>query len=185
MWVGFQAEFLTAANLPTDEAVQSFLYDWHSHASSNCANNPIDVSRSASGATNCHKLTSTRTAKAYTSHAQAASAFARQINSGAFPHLLAALKAPSPYNVADPAAVASDLVKWGSKAFATYYGSTATTTGSGGGGGGGITGQTPRGHHGFADMQKALAHTMPTKLRRAHIIRQRVLRKLGAPRKVG
>lgn len=185
VWNGFQQELLSAAGLPTAEITQEFLYDWSQHTASSCRNNPLDISRAMSGATNCQKLTSARTAKNYTSHAQAATAFAHQINSGSFPALHAALGFADPYQAPSPAAVVSDLRKWGSPGFASYYASHSQAgSGSGGGGGGGGI-RLPKGHQGFHDMQKALGHSLPTSLRRSRIIRERVLRKLGAPRKVG
>lgn len=172
IWSGWQADLLGRAGLPTAEATQEFLFDWHSHAASDCKNNPIDISHSASGATNCHKLTSSRTAQNYTSHASAASGFSVQIHSGNFPALLAALKQPSPYNVSNPSAVASDLRKWGSSAFASYYAAHATTVGSGSGGGGGGAGQ-PHVHHGWRDLRRSINHNMPHNLARVqHLARQ-------------
>lgn len=184
VWNGWQIELLKAANLPADETHGNFLFDWHSHASSNCGNNPIDISRGMPGATNCKRLTPNRTAKNYTSRAQAALAFSREIHSGNYPNLLAALGFADPYQSPKPAAVVADIEKWGSRSFASYY-ATHSSTGDGSGGGSGAGSvELPKGHRGYHDFQKSLAHYLPTKARRSKIIRQRVLRKLGAPRKV-
>lgn len=185
VWTGFQQELLSAANLPTAEATQQFLYDWSQHTASDCRNNPVDVSRAATNATNCHKLTSARTAKNYPSHGSVAGAFSRQIHSGAFPALLAALRTADPYQSPHPPAVVADLRKWGSPKFATYYANNSQAGSGAGGGGGGGSISTPKGHKGFNDFQKALAHSLPTHLRRSKIIRHRVLHKMGAPRRLG
>lgn len=171
-WAGFQVEFEAAAGLPEGEVNQEFLYDWSQHAASDCRNNPIDVSHSAAGATNCKKLTSTRTAKNYTSHASAAHAFSQQIHSGNFPALLHALNSAIPYQQPSPKAVASDLRKWGSPAFATYYLAHAGTGSGGGQGGGGGAGQ-PHVHKGWHDIRRSVNTRMPKALAHVqHLTRQ-------------
>lgn len=172
-WVGWQAQFLEAAGLPTDEAVQNLLFDWSQHAASSCRNNPIDVSRAASGASNCHRLTASRTAKNYTSHGQAASAFAHEINSGNFPHLLAQLGFADPYEAPSVSAVTAELRKWGSPAFASFFQAHAHSgSGSGGGGGGGGPGE-PHVHKGWADLARSLNSRAPRALSRSsHLVRQ-------------
>lgn len=177
-WTGWQADLLGRAGLPTAEATQEFLYDWHSHTASDCGNNPIDISRGASGATNCKKLTDTRTAKNYTSHAQAATAFSQQIHSGQFPALLRALNSAIPYQQPSVAAVVADLRKWGSPGFATYYRNHANAGSGGGQGGGGGSGE-PHVHKGWHDIRRSVNTHMPRALAQAEHLTRQALRAAG------
>lgn len=179
-WPGYRTDLLKAAKLSTDGAHDVFILDWNFHASSDCNNNPVDISRPMSGATACHRLTSSRVAKRYASQGDGAEAFAGQVRSGQFPHLLAALEAAKPYDAKNPDAVVADLREWGSGKFADYYATQAGGTT----GGGNPAGSLPKGHHGFHDLQKALARTLPTHLHRSKVIRTRLLRRLGASRNV-
>lgn len=158
-----------------------FMADWNFAASSDCRNNPVDISHAMGGATNCKRLTSSRQAKNYTSHAQAATAFSRELHSGSFPDLLKALATSNPYSYSNPDGVVADLKLWGSPKQAAYYAKFATGGSGGGSGGGSSSVDAPKGHKGFRDFQTALAHTLPTATRRSRIIRERALRKLGAP----
>src|SRR5215472_7936490 len=182
-WNGWQEQLLTAAKLPTAESTQNFLYDWSQHATSDCRNNPVDISHAATGATNCHKLTKTRTAKKYVSHAQAATAFSAQIHSGNFPSLLAALKTADPYQSPDAAGVAADFSKWGSAAMATYYTNHAST-GSGSGSTGGGDGSFAHAHNGWTDLQHSINDNMPAALRASQRNTSAALRALSKARKV-
>lgn len=184
IWNGFQQELLSAAKLPTDEAHQEFLFDWSAHTTSDCANNPVDISRAASGASNCHKLTNSRTAKKYATHSSAADAFSRQIHSGSFPHLLAALQAIDPFQQPDTSAVAADIRKWGSTQFATFYASHSQSGSGAGSGGGGPGAGAPRAHGGWADLRKSVNHHFPTALRRSERNINAALRSLGKAHKV-
>lgn len=183
-WSSFPTDLLDKASLSTADMTVQFMWDWNSAASSNCTNNPVDVSRSVSGSSACKKLSASRTARNYPSHDAAASAFSAQVHSGAYPHLLAALKTDNPYAYSDPASVVGDLNKWGSPKQAAYYGTFAKPGSGSSGGSGGSGASLPKGHTGFNDFQKALGHSLPTNLRRSKIIRGRVLQKLGAPRRV-
>lgn len=176
VWSGWQFELLRAAGLPANESSGNFLFDWSQHSASDCRNNPIDVSRAATGATNCHKLTSARTAKNYTSHSSAAGAFSRQIHSGAFPALLAALRTADPYQAPSPAAVVRDLRTWGSPAFANYYSSHSNVSSGGGGGGGGGGAGQPHVHKGWAHLRKSLNHNAPKQLAKAQKLTRQALR---------
>jgi len=174
-WSGWQAQLLNAAGLPTAEGTQEFLFDWSQHADSNCRNNPVDISHARSGATNCHKLTATRTAKNYTSHGSAASAFSAEIHSGNFPALLRALNSAVPYQQPDPSAVVSDLRQWGSAEFASYY-AAHSNTGTGGGQGSGGGAAQPHVHKGWADLRRSINHNMPKQLARAQYLTRHALR---------
>ena len=172
VWTGWQADLLGRAGLPTAEATQEFLYDWHTHSASDCRNNPIDISHGASGATNCKKLTSSRTAKNYTSHSSAAGAFSNEIHSGNFPALLRALNSAVPWQQPSPAAVAADLRRWGSPGFATYYLNHSSSGSGGGQGSGGGAGQ-PHVHKGWHDIRRSVNTRMPHALAQVqHLTRQ-------------
>ena len=172
VWTGWQADLLGRAGLPTAEITQEFLYDWHTHSASDCRNNPIDISHGASGATNCHKLTPTRTAKNYASHSTASGAFSAEIHSGNFPALLRALNSAIPYQQPSISAVVSDLRKWGSPGFATFYKNHANT-GSGGGQGGGGSAAQPHVHKGWHDIRRSVNSRMPRALEKVeHLTRQ-------------
>jgi hypothetical protein len=175
-WAGWQLELLRAASLPTAEITGEFLFTWSEHAASSCRNNPIDISRAAAGATNCRKLTSSRTAKNYGSHAAAAHAFSVQIHSGAFPALLRALRSAIPYQQPDPAAVAADLRKWGSPAMATYYLNHSQTGSGGGSGGGGGAGGQPHVHKGWHALRRSVNHRMPKAIAKAEHLNRLALR---------
>ena len=180
-WIGWRNELLKAAGVPLTTAARDFIYQWNKHAQSDCHNNPLDISHTVRGATACQRLTPTRTAQNYTSHKQAADAFAAELHSGNFRHLAAAITATDPYKVADTIGVIRDIERWGSVKFAQYYGTKAPPPPGPGPGPPPKGGTLPKGHHGYHDLQVALARTLPTNLRRSKIIRQRVLRKMGAP----
>lgn len=172
VWSGWQAQLLSAASLPGSSENSAFLSDWHSSANSNCTNNPVDISRTATGATNCHPLTGARTAKNYTSHGQAASAFDQELHSGNFPHLLAALNSGTPYHVPSAHDVIADLIVWGSETFAYQLSQNYGPPSGGGGGGGGFkNAQALKGWHSLQlsvnrDMRPTLADSN-RKIRRA------------------
>lgn len=183
VWDGWQIQLLDAANISGNEATASFLTDWNAHANSDCANNPVDISRAATGAANCRRLTRSRTAKKYTSHAQAATAFARELESGNFPHLLGAIRNADPYQNPNPSQVAADFRTWGSSKMASYYldhASSGSGSGTGGGGGGG----TPHTHKGWEDLRHSFNHNMPRSLNQSERNIAAALRSLSRSRKV-
>jgi len=182
-WSGWITDLLAAAKLPYTQGNQTWMGDWHNSADSNCKNNPVDISRGATGATNCHKLTGTRTAKNYRSHGSAQTAFNGQLRSGNFPHLLAALKSGDPYGVAKPADVITDLEKWGSLTFAfeltqNYgppHGQPPPPSGN-------I--KAPQVHTGWRDLQHSFNSHMRQELDQAHRTTNAALRTLQKARKV-
>lgn len=178
-WSGFQTDLLKAAGIGTSTGQQQFMFDWNFAASSDCADNPVDISRNVRGSTSCKRLTPSRVARNYSSQAQAEAAFAGQIKSGNYPHLLAALKTDNPYAYSDPAGVEADLKAWGSPDQAAYYAKNAT-----GGGTTSSSGRAPRAHSGWASMQHSLNdHWRPTLNRSARNV-DAALRSLGHGRKV-
>jgi hypothetical protein len=182
VWEGWQSDLLTAANVPDSDGNRALLYFWHKYDTSDCHNNPVDISHPATGSERCYRLSATRHARRYATRPDGAAAFATQLHAGQFPHLLAALASGDPWTVPHPANVVKDLKAWGSGAVANFYASRAKKSGGSGSGSGGGGVGLPKGHRGYHDFQRALARTLPTSLRRSRIIRGRVLRKLGAPR---
>lgn len=178
-WSGFQTDLLKAAGLGTSTMQQQFMFDWNTAASTDCENNPVDISRNVSGSTSCKRLTPSRVARNYTSHASAATAFSGELKSGNFPHLLAALKESNPYAYSDPSGVEANLRTWGSPGQADYYAKNAT-----GGSTSSAGGHAPRAHSGWASMQRSLNdHWRPTLNRSAKNI-DAALRSLSHGRKV-
>jgi hypothetical protein len=161
-WTGWQNDLLTAANLPTTAANRGFLSDWGSNEQTNCGNNPVVISRTETGSTDCKRLTATRTAQNYTSHAQASRAFAAQLSSGNFPHLRSALASGHPYSVSYSNDVIGDLVVWGAEAFAYKLTNDYSPPASGTGGGVGAT--APHSTKAWKSLQQAVNHTMPVTL---------------------
>jgi hypothetical protein len=183
VWSGFETELLQAANVSTATMTVQFMDDWNYAASSDCENNPVDISHVLGTRRNCHKLTASRTAQNYTTHTHAATAFSDQLHSGNFPHLLAALKTSNPYNYSDPAGVVADLKTWGSPKQAAYYQKFATG-GSGGGGPGGGSGSAPHAHTGWADLQRSVNQKLPAAMNRADKDARDALRSLAKAHKV-
>jgi hypothetical protein len=102
-WAGWEADLLTHAGIPNTANNRRFLDDWHSHAETNCKNNPIDLSVRSAGATNCHTLPAvTARAQNYSTTGNAVHAFDVQIHQNAYQHLLAALLTGNPYTASVP-----------------------------------------------------------------------------------
>lgn len=185
-WSGWQAELLHAAGAPTSSTNVHFLTEWANHATSNCGNNPIDLSRSERRSSNCHKLTSTRTAQRYISHAQAAIAFNEQLHSGSF-NVLAAGFAGSLLDAANaPQSVIDEVKAWGSEAFASFLHAVTTGggTGSGGGSGSGTARYAPNVYRSWADMQTTVNRNLPTTIHRLNYSQRRLLQTLVHRRRV-
>lgn len=183
-WLGFERAFLEAIGATATSRQIEFLTDWNVKASSDCSNNPLDISRANAGSMNCRKLTSSRTAQNYTTHTQAQSAFRLQVESGNFPHLLAALRSDNPYTYKDTAGVEDDLRKWGSGKFADYYVTQVST---------GPPApppqpppnlKAPQALRGWKDLQRSINHKMPAALKDSERYRHEALRKLVRARKV-
>jgi hypothetical protein len=179
VWAGWQHQLLNAAGVPTGGDNDAFMTDWHQHATTNCTNNPVDISRNISGASAC-KLTSNpnRRARNYASHDQAAGQFNAQLRSGSFPHLLAALESGSPYNPTGSDKVGADLIAWGSAKFAAAYGAEINAQ---------IGGGVLRGPHalgGWKALRKSINKGMPEALGYSQHVTTRTLRSLAKARKV-
>jgi hypothetical protein len=163
-WKGWEDEFLTAAQVQITAANVRFLDEWHSHAETNCTRNPIDLSASVSGSTNCHSLPGvTARAQNYTTHGNAARAFFDETHRASSTALIAALKSGDPYTVSNTGNVAQDLTAWGSQKFAQFY--FNETAGQRGGSGGGDN-YAPHAMKAWGEIQKTVNKKMPQTLRR-------------------
>ncbi|HJR00132.1 MAG TPA: hypothetical protein VKA83_00750 [Methylomirabilota bacterium] len=121
-WPHWEQQFLAAAKLPTSALNIGFLGDWLAkHNAITCDRNPIDLSQDGPGSKRCLRLPGGKYARAYASRETAASAFADQLRSGSYPHLLAALVAGNAYRQQDGALVGFELETWGSPTFQAYY----------------------------------------------------------------
>jgi len=154
---------MSAGKFPNTSGIQKWLDEWSTHNTAPCKNNPIDLSRTRTGSKNCLKLTSSRTAQDYASHASAAAAFNQQVKSGTFPNLLAVFQSgdyPSPAKLGD---VLTDLQVWGAKNFVAYL-EQEWGISPGGGGIGGGTVAVPRATKGWDDLRRQVNHGLPTAL---------------------
>lgn len=179
-WSGWRAELLAGAGLPYTQGASKFLGDWHTHASTNCQNNPVDISHSFTGSKRCRQLPGlTVYSRAYASPANGAQAFGEQVNQGAYSHILKALHDGDPYalNATDAGLVSEELVAWGSTAFAhIYFGNVANPTPPGL--------AAPRLHSGWRAMQVSVNEHMPKDLTQARQTIDAGLRTLAKARKV-
>ena len=179
-WSGWLQQFLAAATLPNTDGNRTFLSDWAANESTACRDNPIDVSHPVGNSTDCTRLTDSRTAQNYTSHAQAATAFNAQLHSGNFPHLLAAFRGGDQYTLSGLPEALSDLIRWGSTSFVSFVeNATGVTTGSGGGNSG-----TADALKGWQDIRHSLNRNLPAALRHSDQQMVRALHALGRARKV-
>ena len=176
VWPGWEDDLLGAAGLPTNAANRRFLDEWHSHANSNCPDNPVDISRREPGSTRCAALPSGREAQAYTSHASAANGFADELNLTDYPNLREALASGNPYGPAHRNGVGLDLQKWGSIRWqAAYLKETAPPPP-------GI--HAPHALHGWHDVQHSVNVRLPATLRQSNRHTVRALQALARARKV-
>lgn len=175
-------EFLQDAALNTSNVNQQFLIEWHKHATTNCKNNPIDLSVSQGRSSNCAVTSNPhRTAQTYKVFNDTYIAFEQQIHSGDFPHLLAALQHRNVFAVKDTGAVADDLDAWGSASFASRYRAIASAGVTGPGSGPSGDAQTLRGWH---DLQRSVNRHMPEALRSSQRSRKVALREAARASKV-
>ncbi len=161
VWSGWQADLLGHAGIPNTTANRNFLSSWHSHAASNCHDNPIDLSVQSAGSSNCHALPGVNAhAQNYSTTGNAVHAFDVQIHQNAYRHLLAALMSGDPYTASGTGLAAQDLAAWGSRGFSQFFfNATAGAPGRGGG-------YKPTSTKAWGSVQKSVNHGMPTMLRR-------------------
>jgi hypothetical protein len=179
-WTGWRQDLLDAAQAPYNSQTSKFIGDWHSHDGPSCKNNPVSISRAASGSTRCKQLPGlTIYARAYTTQAQGATAFGRQVRSGNYPHLLGALQDGAPYDLTPEQAglVGEDLVSWGSSTWGhIYFGEIQSGQGVGVG--------APKAHKGWAAIGRSVNKTMPDAIDSSRRTTSAALRTLAKARKV-
>lgn len=118
----WQHQFLHAAGLPVTSFTVYFLTEWaHYEKPSPCAHNPIQLSQREPGSTRCQKLPSGKVSRNYTDTANAANAFADQLNLTDYPDLRKALASGSPFRYDRPDGVALNLQEWGSVRFQAWF----------------------------------------------------------------
>jgi hypothetical protein len=178
-WTGWEAEFLTAAQVPNTAENRLFLDEWAAHAETNCRNNPIDLSAQTAGASNCHALPAvTARAQNYTTHGNAAHAFFVETHRASSTALINALESGDPFTVNNTGSVAANLTAWGSQTFAQFY--FNQTAGQRGGG----VGNTTDALKGWKHMRKSFNHHMPDALNYSERQGVRALHSLARARKV-
>ncbi len=179
VWAGWQADLLSHAGIPNTTNNRSFLSSWHSHAETNCKNNPIDLSVQSAGASNCHTLPNvTAHAQNYSTTGNAVHAFTTQIHQSRYPHLLAVLMTGNPYTASGTGLAAGDITFWGSQAFAQFYfNATAGAPGRGGG-------YKPTSTKAWGSVQKSVDRGLPTMLRRVGALNKATATQLRRRRKV-
>lgn len=180
-WDGWQADLLGAAGIIVTPPNMDFLSDWHAHAPGSCNFNPIDLSTSVSGSTRCGATVAGfgRTQN-YGTHAQAETAFKRQVTAASMKALKAALDTGNPFQIGDRTAAVAAIVKWGSPQFAAWY-KTATSSGQTGGSKGSGTADLMGGWH---SLQRSLNRNWRRDLNRGERSLHAALRSLGHSRKV-
>ena len=178
-YTGWVDDLLSAASLPLSAENRQFLREWHDHATSDCRNNPIDLTHREPGSTNCRATGRVGISfQNYSSGSWARTAFNTQIHSGLYPRLLAALKASRIFELSgtDAGAIATDLGNWGSIDFANLYlagqmsGSSAV--------------RAPKAHGGWAALRVTFNHAMPKALHDSQRTTTAALRTLQKARKV-
>lgn len=194
VYTGWQRDLLAVVKLPDTAANRRFLSDWHSHASSDCKLNPVDLthvikdagSGGARHSQDCKAVTlpsGSAHFQAYDDRVWTRTAFAAQLTSGDYPHLRHALRTGNPYspqrfNLTAAQAIAADLGAWGSGAFGNAYIKTMAA-------GGPIPQvKAARLHKGYADLQRSVNHRFPQALRRSQHSVNAGLRSIARARKV-
>lgn len=178
-WSGWETDLLKAGGFDPGGYGFGFIDGWHDHANSDCGANPVDISFPEPHATRCKNLPGGRNAKAYVSHPSAARAFASQVNSGAFPHLVTVLEGAGPLTAAQAPAVIDELVQWGSLDFAQYLAQHYNVPPPGSGAGG-----PTHFHKGWDDLRRSVNHHYPNALTDQSKLTTAALRKLAHARKV-
>lgn len=182
-WSGWQNEFLLAARIIETPPNRNFLTDWAAHASSpQCARNPIDLWRKVGNSTDCdHPAGFPHWTQAYKTHANAATAFAYEVNLPQYAAILDTLGTGNPYQDTGYKNVHAALLQWPSVNFAAWYLAKMSGTGSGSGSG---TGQGAHAHKGWQDLRVVVNHRMPAALRQSEKHTAAALRAISRGRKV-
>lgn len=175
VWTGWQGDLLKGAGFPNNPTNRAFLTAWHQHAQSNCAQNPVDISKQVTGSSNCYHLNQGRTAQNYPGPGAAVAAFKGQINGPEFIDLNAGFRNSSLTAVAASASVIGELRIWGSVGFADYL------QGGGVAGGGGSATSI---HKGWHDIRRSLNRKSPRALSATDRATAAALRKLRRAHRV-
>lgn len=183
-WSGWQNEFLLAARIIETPPNRDFLTEWAKHASSpQCRDNPIDLHAKVGGSTNCARPAGfTAWTQRYGSHADAATAFSRQVNSNAFAAILDTLGTGNPWQDPGYENVHKALLAWPSNTFAAYYLSRAKSTQGVGGSDGGTF--DAKGLGGWKSLMHSANHNLPSALRKSKANTNAALRAVSKGRKV-
>lgn len=178
-WAGWISYFLSAVPAPDTAGNVTFLQTWAAHADHpGCAMNPIDLHAKNSGSRNCADTGFVNKAiQAYTLHTYARTAFYAQIQSGRYPHLVAALKSGDPYTYADWQALVGELADWPSDRFQNLYLAQRSA-----GAGPGVT--ATNAFSGWSDLRRSINHRMPSTLRDSHAAVKAGARAVARARKV-
>ena len=182
-WTGWEVQFFNAARILNTPPNQRFLTAWAAHATSpTCGNNPIDLSVSTGGSSNCANGTGIHPhTMRYPTHSQAASAFDIEIHQSWAHAILQALDSGNPFQVKNYSDVGSALVSWGSVHFFDWYMAQMQAGSGGGSGGGGIAPQT---HRAWSDLQRSVDKRLPAALHAAEKASLAALRATSRARKV-
>lgn len=176
-WAGWENDLLDAAQVLRSAGARQFLADWNAHASTDCRNNPVDLSEPVSGSTDCaHAPGYAFAAQRYTSHGNAAHAFYVQTHRPNAQALLAALTSGKPYAVEDPGAVVQALSDWGSPKFAQRYANETSNVSP--------TLSAPHALGGWKALRKSINRGMPDALNYSQRLNKQSLRSLARARKV-
>ena len=179
-WPGWQADLLSHSGIPNTTNNRRFLSDWHSHAETNCANNPIDLSVTDFDGKDCADLPGLiAKAQRYPTTAAGSHAFDTQIHQAAYAALLSVMMTGNPYTATGSGLASEALSAWGSETFAQRY--FAETANAPGRGGGIVDGDALRG---WTDLQRSINKRMPAALAASQATTRRALRSLGRTHRV-
>lgn len=183
VWAGWQSDLLTHAVLPDTAANRRFLSDWHSHAETNCKNNPIDLSVKDFDGSDCHALPGLiAKAQSYPTHAAGSHAFHTQIHQSDYAALFAAMQTGNPYTADNTGPASEAISRWGSRAFGQRFFAETDLTRSGGPGGQ-LAGQG-QALRGWSHLQRAINHDLPKALHASQQARHAALRSLARAHRV-
>lgn len=179
-WTGWQTQFLRAAGVIVTPPNLHLLNAWANHAATNCARNPIDLSATRPGSSDCAALRNlTPKAQRYTSHASAAAAFHDELHDGFARPLLAAMNTGNPYDVDNSQEVANVFLAWGSDAMHdAYLKGIPAQTDSG-------STSAPGVHKGWSDIRHSINKKAPASLTASHKQIAAALRLTAKARRLG
>lgn len=116
-WPGWAADVLRLIPAPVTALNERFLNEWQPWEGGSCANNPLNTTERAPGATACNRWG----VKNYPTQAVGAQATAATFRLSYYPDLLRALKSGDPFTYSQPQLVAKQITTWGTPRFAAIY----------------------------------------------------------------